>query len=153
MQLIKYQALALVMSWLRSFGYVRMFSRRIESFVASISIAQGPISNFSLLLVFILVGCSIGFFTGYGVVDEQFRTMGSSMLSLLEILFGNYNPKVLNLANGVLISTLIVLTFALVSITSLSVALAMLSWANKQVSPDFVLPARCILGFRAQGLN
>uniref|UniRef100_A0A7S1MY34 SAM domain-containing protein n=1 Tax=Hemiselmis andersenii TaxID=464988 RepID=A0A7S1MY34_HEMAN len=138
-QLIKYQAIALVGSWLRVFGYLKFFSRRIDDFVSAMSYATTYLTFYILICSFTILGLSIAFHTGYGHDQKQFRSVGTSIVALMEIFFGNYNAGPLNLADGFMLSSLTVVATTLISLYTLALALSVLVWSHRQVTLGLVV--------------
>jgi len=138
-QLIKYQAIALVGSWLRVFGYLKFFSAKVDDFVSSLSHAKGYLTVYVVIVAFTVLGLSITFHTGHGQDHEQFRSPGTSIIALMEIFFGNYNAGPLSLTrDGLVLSSMMVAVAALLSLYTLAIVLSVLVWSHRKVQLGLV---------------
>eukprot|EP00961_Rhodomonas_salina_P244677 3306831-Rhodomonas_salina.2 len=106
--IVKFQALTLVLLWIRGFSYMQFFSKKIDDFVATCTLAKSNFIAYCFIMFVIVASFSIGLFVGVGEQEENFNTFGSALLTLFDLLFGNFHAESIELADGLLVSTLIV---------------------------------------------
>jgi len=94
--------------------------------------------SYTSLVAFILMAFAIGLFLGFGEQEAEFNTLNQTLLSLAELLFGNFDSRPIQAASGLLVSTLLLAFFAFLSMLSVSAILAVVSWGSRQVSEGLV---------------
>lgn len=85
------------------------------------------------IMAVLVLSFSVALFVGFGENEKNFNTYASSLLSLCDLLFGNFNAATLEIEDGLLVTTLILMIFTLLTFLSMSAMLAVINWASREV--------------------
>eukprot|EP00960_Hanusia_phi_P030421 748604-Hanusia_phi.AAC.2 len=131
--IVRFQALALVTAYIRIFGFMQFFSKKLDDFITSLSHAKNNLFAFLVMMLILLMTFSVGFLVAFGDENANFSSFASTLLSLSEIQFGNWNPASLSTRTSLLTASLMLSFYSLLMLLSASAILALINWATREV--------------------
>ena len=132
--IIKLQAFAMVLSYLKMFSFLQFFSKKIDDFLTSLSHSKRMLLAYNAIMIVFLFAFSIGLNLAFGVQEFTFSSVPLAALSLAELLFGNFDAQPLDADSSLFASLMLVSFFAILGMVSMSAILALVNWATREVN-------------------
>lgn len=79
-----------VLTWIKLFKYLNFFPD-MRILTATLKVAAVPLGMFSIVMMIVLIGSGQGFFLAFGLDIWNFRSLPSSVLSLLRMAVGDFD--------------------------------------------------------------
>ena len=106
--IVKLQAIAMVLAYLRSFAFLQFFSSKIDDFITSLSHSKSNLIAYGTIMAIFIAAFSVTIHAAYGVEEFQFSSLPLAGLSLTELLFGNFDAQPIDAQAGVVSSLLLI---------------------------------------------
>ena len=104
--IIKLQAIAMVLAYIKLFSLLQFFSQKIDDFITALSHSKNMLIGYTGITVIFLLAFSVGLNMAFGVQQFQFSSLPLTAMSLSELLFGNFDAQPLDAEQGQIFASL-----------------------------------------------